>query len=419
MQSRFTISLLFITTLLLNGCATNRVNEEVNENEVSDGEKPRQLIGNPEMPYPPEKEPEVGDILHMPTGLYVTQAQMMASALDQRIIYVGETHDSPAAHRFQLDVLKAMVERYPGEVVLGMEVFIPKQQAVIDQWVAGELDEPSFLRQSQWFKVWRADFAYYRELLEFARDNRVPVRGLNVEKALVRAVGSNPPDQLSEEQRQQLPDMSFVDPYQQAMVEAVFSGHGPGGKHVEGFKRVQVLWDQTMAENIVDYLQSPEGEGKRMMVVAGGHHVRYGYGIPRRVFNLMPTSYTVLGTREIVIPEEKQHQIMDITMPRFPMTAYDFVKHVVYETLPSKGVKLGVMFSMVEGGLRVNQVIPESNAALAELQVDDLISHIDGVVMKDLYDIKYLLEKKSIGDSAQLQLTRNDEVIEVVVHFEK
>lgn len=414
MQSRFVISLLFITALLLNGCATH----EVSENKASE-EKPRQLIGNPEMPYPPEKEPEVGDILHMPTGLYVTQQQMMASVLDQRIIYVGETHDSPAAHRFQLDVLKAMVERYPGEVVLGMEVFIPKQQAVIDRWVAGELDEPSFLRQSQWFKVWRADFAYYRELLEFARDNRIPVRGLNVKKALVRAVGSNPPDQLSEEQRQQLPDMSFVDPYQQAMVEAVFSGHGPGGKHVEGFKRVQVLWDQTMAENMADYLQSPEGAGKRMMVVAGGHHVRYGYGIPRRVFNLMPTSYAVLGTREIVIPEEKQHQIMDITMPQFPMTAYDFVKHVVYETLPSKGVQLGVMFNMVEGGLKINQVIPESNAALAELQVDDLISHIDGLVMKDMYDIKYLLEKKNIGDSAQLQLTRDGEVIEVVVRFEK
>ena len=123
MQSRFVISLLFVAALLLNGCATN----EVNENKVSE-EKPRLLIGNPEMPYPPEKEPEVGDILHMPTGLYVTEPQMMASVLDQRIIYVGETHDSPAAHRFQLDVLKAMVERYPGEVVLGMEVFIPNDR---------------------------------------------------------------------------------------------------------------------------------------------------------------------------------------------------------------------------------------------------------------------------------------------------
>ena len=156
-----------------------------------------------------------------------------------------------------------------------------------------------------------------------------------------------------------------------------------------------------------------------MMVVAGGHHVRYGYGIPRRVFNLMPSSYAVLGTREIVIPEEKQHQIMDITMPQFPMTAYDFVKHVVYETLTFKGMKLGVMFNMVEGGFKINQVIPESNAALAELQVDDLISHIDGLVMKDMYDIKYLLEKKNMGDSAQLQLIRGGEVIEVVVRFEK
>ncbi len=414
MQSQLTLSLLIITALLLNGCASNGANE----NNLDEPE-PRPLIGDPELPYPPEKEPEVGDILHMPTGLYVTQQQMLDSIVDHRMVYVGETHDSPAAHRFQLDVLKAMFARHPDEVVLGMEVFVPGQQAVIDKWIAGELDEPSFLRQSQWFKVWRADFAYYRDLLTFARDNNIPVRALNIEKDLVRAVGSNPLDQLDEQQRQRLPDMRFVDEYQQAMVDAVFSGHGPGGKHAEGFKRVQMLWDQTMAENIVNYLQSPEGTGKRMMVVAGGHHVRYGYGIPRRVFNLMPSSYILAGTREIVIPEEKQHQIMDITLPRFPMTAYDFVKHVVYETLPQQGVKLGIMFGMVDGGLQINQIVPQSNAELAALQVSDIITHLDGVVMKDLYDIKYLLLEKRIGDTAEIELKRGDEVIKMTLQFEK
>ena len=33
---------------------------------------------------------------------------------DARIIYVGETHDNPAAHRLELQILKAVAERYPG-----------------------------------------------------------------------------------------------------------------------------------------------------------------------------------------------------------------------------------------------------------------------------------------------------------------
>lgn len=412
MKTRYILSVILMASIFISGCAVDEV-------KVAEINKLPLIIGNPELPYPPSVEPQVGDILHLPTGLYVGQQQMLNAVSDQRMVYVGETHDSPAAHRFQLMVLKAMAARHPDKVALGMEVFIPAQQPAIDRWMAGELDEPGFLREAEWYRVWRADFAYYRDLLNFARDNDIPIRALNATKELVRAIGSKLPEELTEEQRQQLPDMSFIDDYQQAMVDAVFSGHGPGGNHAEGFKRVQTLWDQTMAENIVDYLQSPLGEGKRMMVVAGGHHVRYGYGIPRRVFNLMPSSYNVVGTREIVIPEEKQDQLMDITMPRFPMVAYDYVKHVVYETLPNTGVKLGIMFSSVEAGLQVNQVMPDSNAAMAALLVEDVITHIDGIVMTDMYDIKHLLKQKNIGDSVDISLLRAGVKAQVAVIFNK
>jgi len=414
MLNKLAVSVLCVAVFFLSGCASS----SAKKSDVSGAERP--LMGNPESPYLPEKEPEVGDILHLPTGLFVDQQQMLAAATDSRMIYVGETHDNPAAHRFQLEVLKAMALRYPGEVALGMEVFIPSQQAVLDQWVAGELDEPTFLRSSNWYKIWRADFAYYRELLEFARDNNIPVRGLNADKALVRAVGSNPIEKLAEEHLQQLPDMSFIDEYQQAMVDAVFSGHGPGGSnHADGFKRVQTLWDQTMAENIVSYLNSAEGKGKRMMVVTGGHHVRFGYGIPRRVFRMLPSSYSILGTREIVIPEEKQHQIMDVTLPGFPMVPYDYVKHVVYETLPEQGVKLGVVFDFGDAALKIIKVMPESNAEAAALLVNDVVSHLDGVEMKDMYDIKYALQSKKKGDMAGITVKRADQVVQLEIVFSK
>ncbi len=413
MNYRLLLGSLLLTSTLLAGCAGNTSKSESQQTNL------RPLLGNPELPYQPDREPQVGDILHMPTGLWVDQSQMLQAVGDQRLVYIGETHDSPAAHRFQLEVIKALAERYPGQVAIGMEVFIPAQQAALDQWVAGELSEPEFLRASDWYNIWRSDFAHYRDILEFARDNRIPVRGLNADKALVRAVGSNPPDKMEPEQRQQLPDMSFIDDYQQSMVEAVYSGHGPAGNHVEGFKRVQTLWDQTMAENIVKYLNSPEGEGKHMVVIAGGHHIRYGYGIPRRVFRLLPSSYTIIGTREIVIPDEKQHQLMDIDMPHFPMPAYDFVKHVAYEVLPMRGVKLGVMFEPTEGGLMINKVMPDSNAAAAGMLDGDLLTHLDNQQLKDMYDIKHLLEQKQKGDSASLRIQRQDQAMELDVTFSK
>ncbi len=105
----------------------------------------QQPIGNPESPYP-DNDPAVGDIVHLPTGVKVTAEQMMAAVTDARIIYVGETHDNPASHRQELQVLKAAAERYPGQVSLGMEMFNAGHQEVLDKWVAGELSEKEFLK---------------------------------------------------------------------------------------------------------------------------------------------------------------------------------------------------------------------------------------------------------------------------------
>jgi len=158
---------------------------------------PARLMGNPENPYPRQAPPRVGDIVHLPTGLLVTPAQMVEVAGDARIVYVGETHDNPASHRLELQVLEGLAERHPGRLALGMEMFTHSQQPVLDEWVAGALDEKSFLKKSRWFVNWDMDFAYYRELLNFVRDRHIPLIALNADRKLVDAVRSRPLDQLS------------------------------------------------------------------------------------------------------------------------------------------------------------------------------------------------------------------------------
>ena len=147
-------------------------------------------IGNPETPYP-DSDPAVGDIVHLPTGVKVTAEQMTAAITDARIIYVGETHDNPASHRLQLQVLKAVAERFPGQVSIGMEMFNPSHQEVLDKWVAGELSEKDFLKDSDWYSNWQMDFAYYSDLLHYAREAKIPVVGINVSKELRQEVAAS------------------------------------------------------------------------------------------------------------------------------------------------------------------------------------------------------------------------------------
>lgn len=376
----------------------------------------QQPIGNPEAPYPPAEQPTVGDIYHLPTGVKVTADQMYAAIADARIIYVGETHDNPAAHRLELQVLKAVAERHPGQVSLGLEMFNHEQQEVLNEWVAGKLSEKEFLKAADWYSVWTQDFTYYRDILYFARDHKIPVIGLNVTKELRRKVGMTDLAALDEETQAQLPEMDLNDHYQKAMTEAIYADHSQGDKMLDGFMRIQTLWDETMAENIVRAL-ADKGPEHRMVVMAGGNHIRFGFGIPRRVYRRLPTSYILIGSRELVIPEEKQDKLMNVDLPRFPMPPYDYLVYTEYESLPGERVKLGVRMKEKDGKVVVEAVVPNSTADEAGVLAEDIIITLNGVLIEDSFDLIYEVKQRASGDQTTLVVEREGEQLKLDVTF--
>ena len=373
-------------------------------------------IGNPEAPYSPKEELAVGDIYHLPTGVKVTADQMARAMTDVQIVYVGETHDNPAAHRLELDVLKAMAERYPGQLSIGMEMFNAGQQDALDQWTAGTLTEKEFLKDAAWFSNWRMDYAYYRDILNYARDHKIPVIGLNASRDMVKTVGKTPIDELDEETLALLPELDLEDPYQFAMAEAIYAGHSNGKAMLDGFLRIQTLWDETMAENIVKTIES-RGPEHRMVVMAGGNHVRYGFGIPRRVYRRMPTSYMLIGSRELVVPEEKQDKIMDVEMPRFPMHSYDYLLYTEYESLPGERVKLGVRMKEEDGRVIVEEVVLNSSADQAGVAASDILLQLGNSIIEESFDLVYQISQYSLGSQSKLTVLRDGKELTLPITF--
>jgi uncharacterized iron-regulated protein len=384
----------------------------------------KEIMGDPQNPYPLQTPPKVGDIVHLPTGIIVSLEQMLAVAGDARVVYVGETHDNPASHRLELQTLQGMEQRHPGQTALGMEMFTRSQQPALDRWVAGKLDEKSFLKESRWFDNWKMDFAYYRDLLIFARDRHIPVIALNAEKSLVHAVLSKSPEQLSPEEKSQLPEFDRTDSYHSAMTEEMFSGHGKGSQgkmHMEGFLRAQTLWDETMAESAARYLKSPQGKDRHLLVVAGGNHINYGFGIPRRVFRRWPSSYLTIGGHEIAVAEGKVPETMDVELPNFPMVPVDFLAYLTYEELPKTGVLLGVEFepAATARGLSIKKVFPDTNAERAGLKAGDLLLSLDGEALKDSFDLVYALKLKQVGERSTLEIERQGKPLKVEILYQK
>lgn len=382
----------------------------------------KQLLGDPQNPYPLSAPPKIGAIVHLPTGIPVTEAQMLAVAGDARIVYLGETHDNPASHRLQLRVLDALARRHPGRQALGMEMFPRDRQPALDRWVAGELDEKAFLRESRWQESWGMDFDYYRDLLHFCRDHRIPVVALNAEKDLVAAVRGRAPLELDAPQQARLPELDLTDPYHRAMAAAILGDNRHHGEmQVDRFIRIQALWDETMADSAVRYLMSPAGEDRHLLVVAGGNHVQYGFGIPRRVFRRLPASFVLIGGREIELSEEKKKRLMDVEIPAYPMAPYDFLVYLAYDDLPPRGVTLGVMLERPAAGrgLAVTTVQPGSNAEAAGLRPGDLLFAFDGQALADPFDLIYALKQKEPGSTGLLEGERRGQPLRVEVHFLK
>ena len=389
-----------LATVLLLGCAA-----------------PREQFIFQESPYHPVDQIEPESILHIPTGIQVSAEELFDLLAEKRIVYVGESHNNLAHHRIQLQIFKAMHSRMPGRMALGIEMFARPAQPILDRWVSGEIESLDFERE--WMRQWGTDYDYYREILEFARDRNIPVVALNTgHQAAASAPDKDSPDP-SGVLRETPPEMDATDPYHRQSMRAVFDGHTPthssGPDAFEPFYQAMLLWDETMAANITHYLNSPEGQNRHMMVMAGGFHVHYGFGIPRRVFRRLPVSYSTVLPFSDDVPE---HLRMDVQPPDLPLYIADFVWKTPFEDLAKERAWLGIQMEPSGQGVTVTSVRPGMPAARGGLQEGDVILAFDGAPVGDPFDLIFLIGQKKPGDAVMVKFMRAGNSLEAEVRLE-
>jgi uncharacterized iron-regulated protein len=357
-----------------------------------------------EMPYVPAIDPKVGDILHAATGHYLSEEQMFANLAINPLVYVGEEHDNLSSHALQLKVLMALMNRHPGQVALGMEMFTPEHQPALDQWVAGDLTEKEFLRASKWYEGgWGSDFDLYADLLEYCRDKHIPIIGLNIDRELGRKVSMTPLADIDQETRDRLPEMDMQDPYHSAMVQAIFGDHAGGANMLASFRRRQNVWDEAMAQSVADYMQ--KHADMHLMVIAGGWHINYDFGIPRRVFRRHPIPYVTIGGKNLSVPEEVRAMSMHVDLPRFPMTKVDYLVFQDYKISDRQTVSLGVMLEEAEPGekgAKIKSARPGSAAAVAGIVTGQRIVRFSDSEISDNFDLVYAVKQRAAGDRVQV-----------------
>jgi uncharacterized iron-regulated protein len=249
-----------------------------------------------------------------------------------RVVYVGEVHTIERHHELETAILKGLADRNL-KLALGMEMFTESQQTVLDTWQRGDKDVSSLMKElghDQW-----TNLKEYEPLLLFARKQRIPILGLNAASNLVRSVARNGLEGLSPEEKALVPpDLEqTINPLNDRLLRLRLKVHKAfQGKGLDRVVLAQTLRDETMGRVVARFLDSPEGKGRIMMVVAGNGHMNYGFGIPERVRSRLNVPYRIVlasDSGELVLsPEEKRQSVpveithQDLSFIRVPIADY-------------------------------------------------------------------------------------------------
>lgn len=348
----------------------------------------------------------------------VAATGVIADALSNEVVLLGEQHDVEDHHRWQLQVLSALHAQRP-DLVIGFEMFPRRVQPVLDRWVAGKLSTKEFLAQAEWDQIWNFPPQYYLPLFEFARINRIPMLALNVDKKLTRAISEKGWESVPSAEREGIGRAAAPSPaYREFLrdmhrVHAAERGqsHGRQGAKpeptFENFVAAQLAWDRAMAEALARPLRAGSDSRPLVVGVMGSGHIRFGHGVEHqlhdlgveRVASLLPASLPAecrdlqagLADAIFVLPEKSQ------PVPEPP--------------------RLGITLEDDNKGLRIAQVKPGSLAEKSGLQPGDRILEMAGRASTSSSEAVALIRRQPPGTWLPLRVARKDTQLDVVVRF--
>lgn len=281
------------------------------------------LLGLSACATAPDAPPGADDYrIYRGDGSVASLEELLAASRAADITFLGESHDDAVAHHLEETLLRAG----PTEgLALSLEMFETDTQLVLDEYLRGLLSEERFREDA---RAWDNYEEAYRPLVEFAREQDIPVLAANAPRRYVNLVGREGAGalaELSEEALRFLPPLPLPPPshaYREKFVR-LMTQDMPAGSHgeaqdtapgtppgeeeaptdasvedvvpawLESALQAQALWDASMAWSLARFLE--EHPQARVLHVNGAFHSEGRLGIVEQLANYRP------GARALVI----------------------------------------------------------------------------------------------------------------------
>ena len=352
------------------------------------------------------------------TGDLLTPRELVERLGDTRILFIGEDHTDMDFHRVQARVLEEL-HRAGREVMIGLEMYPYTRQPSLDEWSDGSLTEEEFVESSGWYETWGYRWDYYRQIFLFAKNNGIPMFGVNIPRDHVRTVRTEGFEGLSAEQAAHMPEHVNTDSDEHRQLFRAYFAEDDAlhaaisDEQWEGMFRAQCTWDAAMGWNAQMALERHGGGDAIMVVLIGAGHVTYGLGAERQIANDFDGRITSLVP--VPIRDNDNQPVHEVRA-----SYADFVWGVPPETAPaypSLGVSL--MGPVGSSPTSVIQVSKDSVAQRAGIRVGDVLLHLDQSKLNSSVALSKQMAGYDWGDSAVLQFERDGEVQTLDLHFRR
>ncbi len=218
---------------------------------------------------------------------------MLEELIEADIIFIGESHDKKWHHDLQMQIINALFDK-KADLSIGLEMFPSSYQNELDRWVEGYSNHDEFLKA--YYRNWDIPWLLYKDIFVFSKKERVPMVGLNIPRNITAKISKEGFESLTDDELYQLPKgiSCDIDKRYKEHIRRIYETHDKADKEFENFCEAQVLWDNAMALNLLQYLRD---ERSRTVVVLAGSGHSWKRGIPSHIKKGSDHTY------KVVLPE--------------------------------------------------------------------------------------------------------------------
>jgi len=349
------------------------------------------------------------------SGDILSASELAGRLRDTRLLLVGESHTAAEFHRVQLRVIRALQES-GRKVMIGLEMFPYTEQASLDHWRDGLLTEDGFLTLARWYEFWGYHWNYYRDIFLYARENHIPMYGVNTPRNVVTAVRQKGLDQLSEADKQHVPPNIDIDTadhlaFFQASFDEEGSVHGRMPESMlKSMQAAQATWDASMAYNSVKVLKAAPADSI-LVVLVGSGHVAYGVGIEHQARQWFDGKITTLIPVRVQDSDDKPVASVKASYANFVWGIPD-ERDSLYPSL-------GFSTTETAGARKIIAIEKDSIASRSGFQVDDQILSLDGISAQVRETWNRVMATKNWGDTAVVTVKRGGADVKITAELRR